>query len=135
MATGTKKFRKRRQSNGPFKRSKNRFIGKPGGKIGQRVQHVGPEYFGIVSVDCAKRRSKWMLTDFYGRVIVEPTTVEHTSGSLKATKDDVRAICNELFNKSVAIPIAQHYPSANAINNAGVDTIAKHLKQDKVRFQ
>jgi hypothetical protein len=36
------------------------------------VQRVRPERFGIVSVDCAKARSKWMLTDFYGTMLVPP---------------------------------------------------------------
>ena len=52
---------------------KNRFIGQPNGQIQERVQAVGPEHFGIVAVDCAKRRSKWMLCNFYGKVLVEPT--------------------------------------------------------------
>jgi transposase len=41
------------------------------------VQAVSPEHFGIIAVDCAKARSKWMLTDFYGRVLHPPTVVEH----------------------------------------------------------
>jgi transposase len=52
-------------------------LGKPRGILAPRVQAVGPEHFGIVAVDCAKARSKWMLTDFYGRVLVPPTVVEH----------------------------------------------------------
>jgi hypothetical protein len=56
--------------------SRRRFIGKPTGLIQERVQAVGPEHFGIVAVDWAKRRSKWLLCNFYGKVIVEPTTVE-----------------------------------------------------------
>jgi len=52
-------------------------IHKPRGVIGPRVQKVGPEHFGIVSVDCAKARSKWLLADFYGNVHVPPTVVEH----------------------------------------------------------
>ena len=75
MATTSKK----RKSTG----SKKRFIGKPTGQIQERVQAVGPEHFGIVAVDCAKRRSKWMLCDFYGKVLIEPTTVEHTAGGLR----------------------------------------------------
>ncbi len=67
-----------------FTGSKKRFIGKPTGQIQERVQAVGPEHFGIVSVDCAKRRSKWMLCNFYGKVLVEPTTAEHTTGGLWA---------------------------------------------------
>jgi len=49
---------------------------KPRGVIHPRVQKVGPEHFGIFSVD--KARSKWMLADFYGNVIIQPTMVEHT---------------------------------------------------------
>ena len=50
---------------------------KPAGIIHPRVQKVGPEHFGIVCIDCAKRRSKWMLADFFGKVLVLPTVVEH----------------------------------------------------------
>src|SRR5688572_17651579 len=85
MATRTKK----RKSTG----SKKRFIGKPNGQIQERVQAAGPEHFGIVSVDCAKRRSKWMLCNFYGKVIIEPTTVEHTSGGLWAMAQRVAEAC------------------------------------------
>ncbi len=40
-------------------------IVKPSGSLHPRVQKVGPEHFGIVAVDCAKARSKWMLADFF----------------------------------------------------------------------
>ena len=58
-------------------------LGKPSGVIQPRVQKVGPEHFGIVSIDCAKDRSKWMLTDFYGRVLIPPTTVEHRHNDIQ----------------------------------------------------
>src|SRR5947207_1313194 len=51
---------------------------KPSGSLHPRVQKATPEHFGIVAVDCAKARSKWMLTDYYGRILVTPTLVEHT---------------------------------------------------------
>jgi len=37
---------------------------KPAGTIHPRVQKVGPEHFGIVSIDCAKKRSSaaWETT-------------------------------------------------------------------------
>jgi hypothetical protein len=38
--------------------TKNRFIGKPKGQVQDRVKAVRPEHFGVVTVDCAKRRSK-----------------------------------------------------------------------------
>src|SRR5437016_8330593 len=51
---------------------------KPRGTFHPRVQKVGPEHFGIVCFDCAKARSKWMLCDFYGKILSPPTEVEHT---------------------------------------------------------
>lgn len=49
-----------------------RYIGKPSAVIQQRVQEIGPQNFGIISVDCAKRRSKWMFCDYFGRVLIKP---------------------------------------------------------------
>src|SRR5258706_16332681 len=69
------------------KRGRNRrpdVLQKPRGIIHPRVQKVGPEHFGIVAVDCAKARSKWMLSDFYGNVLVEPTVVEHNRDGFDA---------------------------------------------------
>ena len=40
-----------------------------------RVEKVGPARFGVVCFDCHKAASKWMLADFYGKVLVEPTRV------------------------------------------------------------
>jgi transposase len=57
-------------------------VHKSHGVIQPRVQRVGPEHFGIVSVDCAKARFKWMLCDFYGKVLIPPTTVEHNRPEL-----------------------------------------------------
>lgn len=58
-------------------------LGKPAGVIQARVQTVGPERFGVVCVDCARDRSKWMLCDFYGKVLVPPTVVEHRRSDLR----------------------------------------------------
>jgi transposase len=52
-------------------------LGKPRGLLSPRVQAVGPEHFGIVAVDCAKARSKWMFADFYGKILIPPTVLEH----------------------------------------------------------
>jgi len=60
-------------------------VHKPHGVIQPRVQSVGPERFGILSVDCAKHRFKWMLCDFYGTVLISPTTVAHNRPELDAT--------------------------------------------------
>ena len=52
-------------------------IHKPRGVVHPRVVAVGPDHFAFVCVDCAKARSRLMLADFYGRVLIEPTTVDH----------------------------------------------------------
>src|SRR5438309_9513342 len=75
------------------KRSSSRrleVLQKPRGVIHPRVQKVGPEHFGIVSVDCAKARSKWMLCDFFGNVLLPPIVVEHNRADLEAAVDRLR---------------------------------------------
>lgn len=113
-----------------FAGSKKRFIGKPTGQIQQRVQAVGPERFGIVSVDCAKRRSKWMLCNFYGKVVVEPATVEHTKGALRAMTQVIAEACREegLSEAVVAIEMTgiYHKPVQRAFRKAGFDTRIVH---------
>ena len=113
-----------------FAGSKKRFIGKPTGQIQERVQAVGPEHFGVVAVDCAKRRSKWMLCNFYGKVIVEPTTVEHTSGGLRVMTELVREACRSegLTDTLVAVEMTgiYHKPVQRAFRQAGFDTRIVH---------
>src|SRR5437660_3165081 len=65
-------------------------VGKPRGVLHPRVQQVGPEHFGIVCFDCAKVRSKFLLADFYGRVLLPPTTVAHTRPGLEAAVAQIR---------------------------------------------
>jgi len=71
----TKTRSKRRKSSS--KNGQRVVLQQPNGVLHPRAQKVGPEHFGVVSVDVAKVRSKWMLSDFYGNVIIEPTHVEH----------------------------------------------------------
>lgn len=72
-----------RASRRSGRKSRRRFqLHKASGILHPRVQAVGPEHFGLVCFDCAKARSKWMLCDYYGNVLVEPTTVEHQRGQL-----------------------------------------------------
>ena len=40
-----------------------------------------------------------------------------------------------LFDKSIALPVALQFPSAEAIRLAGVNGIASYLSETKVRFQ
>ena len=59
----TRRNSRKNRPNGPAR------LGKPNGIIQPRVQKAGPQRFGIVAIDCAKARSKWMLCDFYGKVL------------------------------------------------------------------
>jgi transposase len=70
-------------------------VHKSDGVIQPRVQRVGPEHFGIVSVDCAKARFKWMLCDFYGKVLIPPTTVEQNRPELDAARALLQAARQE----------------------------------------
>lgn len=122
MVTRTKKRK--------FAGSRKRFIGKPTGQIQGRVEAVGPEHFGIVAVDCAKRRSKWMLCDFYGRVIIEPTTVEHTAGGLREMTWWITDACaaEAINDRIVAVEMTgvYHRPVQRACRKAGFDTRIVH---------
>jgi transposase len=66
-------------------------LGKPRGLLHPRVQLVGPEHFGIVCFDCAKVRSKFLLADFYGNLLIPPTLVSHNRPDLQAALDQIRA--------------------------------------------
>ena len=122
MVTGSRK----RASKG----SKKRFVGKPSGQIQERVQAVGPERFGIVAVDCAKRRSKWLLCNFYGKVVIEPTAVEHTAGALRVMTQHVTEACQAegLTDTIVAVEMTgiYHKPVYRAFRKAGFDTRIVH---------
>lgn len=125
MATATKK-----RSSKSSKPNQARYIGKPAGVIQQRVQAVGPSHFGVVSVDCAKRRSKWMLCDFYGKVLVEPTDVEHNAGSFAGMVQMIQSAFKEFAIKdsiaAVEMTGVYHRPVQAALRKAGMDTRTVH---------
>jgi transposase len=105
-------------------------LGRPNGIIQPRVQAVGPEHFGIVAVDCAKARSKWMLCDFYGRVLIGPTTVEHQRTELQLAVAQVRQACrtHALNDHLVAVEMTgtYHRPVQRAFRQAGSETRLVH---------
>jgi transposase len=77
--------------SGTRRRKARLIIQKPNGAFHPRVQKVGPEHFGIVCVDCAKVRSKFMVADFYGNILSPPTVYEHNRPGLDAAVALVRA--------------------------------------------
>ena len=68
------------------RKGKSYLLHKPRGQFSSRVQAVGPEHFGIVCVDGAKARSKLLLTDFFGTVLIPPTEFAHDHSSLCAVQ-------------------------------------------------
>jgi transposase len=112
------------------KTAKRRYVGKPSGVIQQRVQDAGPQHFAIISVDCAKRRSKWMLCDYFGRLIVEPTVVEHNAGALRAMTQQASAACQAEGIKDSIVAVEMtgiyHKPIQAAFRKSGFDTRTIH---------
>ncbi len=105
-------------------------LGKPRGVIQVRVQKVGPERFGIVAVDCAKVRSKWMLCDFYGKVLIPPTVVEHQRAALELATVQLREAIEQhgLEDHIVAVEMTgtYHRPVQRAFRKAGSETRLVH---------
>lgn len=113
-----------------FRGSGTELLGKPQGIIQPRVQAVGPERFGIVAVDCAKGRSKWMLCDFYGRVLVPPTHVEHGRAQLQLATVQLREACQRYGLKDHLVAVEMtgtyHRPIQRAFREAGSETRLVH---------
>jgi transposase len=105
-------------------------VGKPRGVLHPRVQQVGPEHFGIVCVDCAKARSKFFLADFYGRLLIPPTTVAHNRPDLDAAVVQVRQAfaTHQLGDGLVAIERTGRYHRVvqRAFAAAGFETRILH---------
>jgi transposase len=103
---------------------------KPRGTFHPRVQKVGPDHFGIVSVDCAKARSKWMLCDFYGNVLIPPTIVAHNRVALEGMAAAVRHALTTRDLQDVLVAVERtgryHRPVQRACAAAGWDTRIVH---------
>jgi transposase len=112
---------------------------KPTGSIHARVQEIGPEHFGIVCVDCSKARCKWLLADFYGKVVVRPTHVAHNRVELDSMTNQIRQVCQEHDLRDVLVAIERtgryHHVVRDACRRAQLETrivhpfITKHFRQ------
>jgi transposase len=103
---------------------------KPSGAFDQRVQRVGPGRFGVVAVDCAKRQSKWMLCDFFGRVLLPPTEMKHDATGFRAALDSLKSAVREFNLGDVLVAVERtgnyHRPPLRAFRDAGYDTRVVH---------
>lgn len=119
-----------RSSCSRSRRTSDEQLQKPRGVIRDRVQRVGPEHFGIVCVDCAKARSKWLVADFYGKVVVPPAYVAHNRIELDAWTQQVRQACQDHDLRDVLVAIERtgryHHPARDAFRRAQFDTRIVH---------
>ena len=115
-------------ANGSRKRSRTRnkeTLHKPHGVIHPRVQKVGPEHFGIVAVDCAKARSKWMFADYYGNVLVAPVEVEHNQLAFAAAMACLRDAIARHHIEDLVIAVNAALTNLDGLN--GVTSIGGSL--------
>jgi transposase len=112
------------------KAKKAGFLQKPTGRFTHRVQAVGPEHFAVVCVDCAKARSRLMLTDFYGRVLLEPATVAHTRGAFAAAVARIRQALADHDLRDLVVAVERtgdyHLPVQRAFRQAGWEVRLVH---------
>lgn len=102
----------------------------PGGSVDARVQAVGPERFGVLSVDCAKERSRWALRDFYGTILLPPATVEHTRPGFRQSIDALRQAVQQHGLAHILVAVERtgdyHRPVQRAFREAGYETRIVH---------
>src|SRR5262249_6497520 len=120
-----------RPRTAPPTRTKRSFVlQKPNGQLVPRVQQVGPEHFGIVAIDCAKARSRYFLADFYGRPLLEPTTLPHSRGDFQAAIDRIRHAVRQHNLGDLVVAIERtgeyHRPVQLAFRQAGFETRLVH---------
>ena len=112
------------------KQPKPFLLQKPRGEVTPRVQAVGPEHFGILAIDCAKARSRYLFADFYGRTLLEPTTLPHTHGDFQAAIARVRQAMaqQDIRDGIVAIEMTGEYhrPVQRAFRAAAFETRLVH---------
>jgi transposase len=122
MATPVPARRRRRQ--------RRHEVHKPTGAVHPRVEKVGPEHFGVVSVDCAKARSKWMLADFFGNVLIPPVVVPHTRDGFHAAIARLRQAVADHHLDDVIVAVERtgryHLPVRRAFADAGFETRTGH---------
>ena len=105
-------------------------VAKPSGSLHPRVEKVGPERFGIVAVDCAKARSKWMLADFYGNILISPTVVDHSKHGFDSMITEIRRAIDRHRLGDVLVAIERtgiyHLPVKRAFSSRNFETRIVH---------
>jgi transposase len=112
------------------RKSRSHAVHKPRGIVHPRVQAVGPEHFAFICVDCAKSRSKMMVANFYGRVLIEPTLIDHDrSGFEKALKQVHDTLTRHEIKDQIAVVERTgryHGPVQRTFVKAGIEVRILH---------
>jgi transposase len=112
------------------RRSTLESVQKPNGILHPRVRKVGPDRFGIVSVDVGKGKSDWMLCDFYGKVLHEPEKVRHTRCGFDLAIVQLREVLQKHRIREQVVAIERtgnyHLPVKRAFAKAGFETRIVH---------
>ena len=118
---------------GPKRRRGSKYrvtLQKPGGVLSPRVQAVGPEHFSIVSIDCGKGCSEWMLVDFYGKVLLPAAPVRHTRVAFELAIGQLRDALQRFHIKDLVVAVERtgdyHLPVKRAFSAAGFETRIVH---------
>ena len=105
-------------------------VQKPRGTFHPRVQEVGPEHFGIICIDPAKARSKWMLTDFFGNILLPPAFVDHNRQAFAEALARLQQARQEHDIRDLIVAIERtgryHHPPKQAFAHAGLETRIIH---------
>src|SRR3954453_12778633 len=105
-------------------------VHKPAGVLHPRVEKVGPQHFGVVSVDCAKARSKWMLADFFGNVLIEPVEAPRTRDGFRAAVERLRQAVTDHHLADLVVAVERtgryHQPVKRAFAEAGYEVRTVH---------
>ena len=112
------------------RRSRRGSVHKANGVLHPRVLKAGPERFGIVCVDVGKAKSEWMLCDFYGKVLLQPTEVLHTRCDFDLAIARLREAISGYSIRDQVVTVERtgnyHLPVKRAFSSAGFETRIVH---------
>jgi len=112
------------------RRSRRGTVHKASGVLHPRVRKAKPEQFGIVCVDVGKAKSDWILCDFYGKILVQPTEVFHTRCGFDLAIAQLREAISGYSIRDQVIAIERtgnyHLPVKRAFSSAGFETRIVH---------
>lgn len=100
-------------------------VSSAGSQLGARVEAAGPERFGVVAVDCAKASSRWRLANFYGRLLIPPTTLPHRRDDCDAAVAAINHARKQHRLEDLVVALERtgryHLPLKHAFAAAGFD--------------